>query len=110
MRIARHLVGSVLTGVLAVTAFGCQGKTTIPDTAHKEVEGSSGLSYTAHEPGNIYVLDTTKDKKVFEGRVNTGDQVVVRPERDQIVVAGTEAHHTELHGDHNYRIYFDPNH
>ncbi len=110
MRIARHLVRPVLAGVLAATAFGCQGRSTIPDPAHKEVEGSSGLSYTAREPGNVYVLDQTKNEKVFEGRVNTGDQVVVRPERDQIIVAGNDAHHETLHGDRNYQIFFDPNH
>jgi hypothetical protein len=110
MRNARRFVLTLLAGMLSATAFGCEGKTTIPDSAHKEVQGSSGLSYTAHEPGNVYVLDKTKDKKVFEGKVNTGDQVVVRPERDQIVVGGTDARHTELHGDHQYQIFFDPNH
>ena len=112
MRIARHLVLVLFAGMLAVTAFGCEGRATVPQNAHLEQEGTgSGLSYTAREPGNLFILDKTKDKKVFEGKVNTGDQVVVRPDRDQIVVAGNDAHHSEtLHSDHHYQIYFDPNH
>ena len=111
MRIARHLVLVLFAGMLAVTAFGCEGRATVPQNAHLEQEGTGGLSYTAREPGNLFILDKTKDKKVFEGKVNTGDQVVVRPDRDQIVVAGNDAHHSEtLHSDHHYQIYFDPNH
>jgi hypothetical protein len=111
MRIARYLVRPVLAGVLAATAFGCQGRSTIPSNAHLEQEGTGGLSYTAREPGNVFILDKDKNEKVFEGRVNTGDQVVVRPDRDQIVVAGNDAHHSDtLHSDHHYAIYFDPNH
>jgi hypothetical protein len=112
MRVARHLVLTLLTGGLAAIAFGCEGRaTTVPQNAHLEQEGVSGLSYTAREPGDVFVLDKTKDKKVFEGKVNTGDQVVVRPDRDQIVVAGNEAHHSDtLHSDHQYQIYFDANH
>jgi len=111
MRVARHLVLTLLAGMLAVTAFGCQGRATVPQNAHLEQEGTGGLSYTAREPGNLYVLDKTKNEKVFEGKVNTGDQVVVRPDRDQIVVAGNEAHHSDtLHSDHQYQIYFDANH
>src|SRR5579859_7717576 len=111
MRIARHLVRSTLAGVLAATAFGCEGRATVPQNAHLEQEGTGGLSYTAHEPGNLYILDKTENKKVFEGKVNTGDQVVVRPDRDQIMLAGTDAHHGEtLHSDHQYQVYFDPNH
>jgi hypothetical protein len=112
MRIARHLVLVLFVGMLAVMAFGCEGRATVPQNAHLEQEGTgSGLSYTAREPGNLFILDKTKDKKVFEGKVNTGDQVVVRPDRDQIVVAGNDAHHSEtLHSDHHYQIYFDPNH
>ena len=111
MRVARHLVLTLLAGMLAATAFGCQGRATVPQNAHLEQEGTGGLSYTAREPGNLYVLDKTKNEKVFEGKVNTGGQVVVRPDRDQIVVAGNEAHNSDtLHSDHQYQIYFDANH
>jgi len=37
------------------------------------------------------VLDQDKNEKVFEGRVNTGDQIVVKPDQDQIVLAGNAA-------------------
>ena len=69
------------------------------------------MSFTAHEPGNVFILDKDKNQKVFEGRVNTGDQVVLKPDVDQIVVAGNTANHSvPLKPDHHYGIYFDPQH
>jgi len=111
MRIARLIVGPVLAALLVGTGIGCQGRATIPSGAHLEQEGAGGLSYTAHEPGNVFVLDKDKDQKVFEGRVNTGDQVVVKPEQDQIMVAGNAANHSmPLRSGRHYAIYFDPQH
>ena len=111
MRIARHLIRPVLAGLLGATAFGCEGRATIPSDARLEQEGTGGLSYTAREPGNVFILDRDKNQKVFEGRVNTGDQVVMKPDQDQIVVAGNAANHSlSLKPDHRYGIYFDPQH
>jgi len=111
MRNARSIVGFVLVALLVGFAGGCQGRATIPSGAHLEQEGAGGMSFTAHEPGNVYILDKDKDQKVFEGRVNTGDQVIVRPEQDQIMLAGNSANHSmPLKSGRHYAIYFDPQH
>ena len=100
-----------VAGLLLAAAAGCQGRGSIPSDAHLEQSGTSGLSYTAHEPGDVYLLDSTENKKVFQGHVNTGDQVVVKPSVDQIIVAGNSANHSEtLHDNHEYRVYFSPSH
>src|SRR6185437_94706 len=91
MRIERLTIRRIFAGLLFAAAVGCQGRATIPSDAHLEQEGAGSLTYTAHEPGNVYVLDKDKSEKVFEGRVNTGDQIVVKPDKDQIVVAGNAA-------------------
>jgi hypothetical protein len=97
--------------LLGMAAAGCQGRSSIPSNARLEQTGSSGLSYTAHDPGNVYVLDSTDNKKVFEGHMNTGDQLIVKPSVDQIMLAGNQANHNEtLQPEHQYQIYFDPSH
>jgi hypothetical protein len=106
-----RLLVSIIAGVLLVAAIGCQGRSSIPSGARLEQSGSSGLSYTAHDPGNVYVLDSTDNKKVFEGHMNTGDQIIIKPSVDQIILAGNSANHsTTLSPDHQYNIYFDPTH
>lgn len=93
------------------SALGCQGRAAIPSGAHMEQSGAGALSYTAHESGNVYVLDADKDKKVFEGHMNNGDQIVVKPDQDQIVLAGSNAEHSVgLNPQHHYEIYFQPGH
>lgn len=107
MRIAT--LSLALAGLLLVATIGCQGRSSIPSSSHLVQSGRNGLSYTATEPGNVYVLDADNNKKVFEGHMNQGDQIIVKPSVDQIVLAGNNANHSEaLKPDHNYEIHFDP--
>lgn len=111
MRTTCFSVTAGLAGLLLMAAIGCQGRSTIPSNARLEQSGTNGLSYTAHDPGNVYVLDSDGNKKVFEGHMNTGDQIVVKTSVDQIILAGNNANHSEtLKPDHKYEIYFDPSH
>lgn len=88
---------------------GCQGRAAIPADAMLTQSGCGGLSYTASRAGNVFVLDTDTDEKVFEGHVNNGDQLVVDPGDDRIVLAGNNApHNIGLKNSHNYEIYFTP--
>src|SRR6516165_8381061 len=98
----RRLI-SIFGVLLGMAAAGCQGRGSIPSNAKLEQTGTSGLSYTAHDPGNVYLLDSTDNKKVFEGHMNTGDQLVVKPSVDQIILAGNESNHSEtLQPEHQY--------
>ena len=109
MRIARHLTLSSLAGLSIALAIGCQGRSSIPSDAHLETSGAGGLSYTANRAGDAYVLDTDRNVKVFEGHMNNGDQLVVNPSEDRIVLGGNTAEHaTSLKPDHRYGIYFTP--
>ncbi|HSZ54159.1 MAG TPA: hypothetical protein VK797_00750 [Tepidisphaeraceae bacterium] len=107
-----RLITSTLAGVLLLIATaGCQGRGSIPSGARLEQTGTSGLSYTAHDSGNVYLLDATDNKKVFEGHMNIGDQIIIKPSVDLIVLAGNQANHSQtLQPDHQYQIYFDPSH
>lgn len=109
MRLATQFTTFGLMGLLAAIAVGCQGRAAIPSGAHLEQSGSGGLSFTAHQAGDAYVLDTDKNTKVFEGHMNNGDQLVVNPDQDRIVLAGNNAeHNVSLKPGHRYEIYFTP--
>jgi hypothetical protein len=71
------------------------------------MSGVGNLTYTAEFAGDVYVLDTHQSRKVFAGHMNKGDQIVINPSRDQVMLAGTSAKHDiGLKTDHNYQIYF----
>ncbi|HEY2584147.1 MAG TPA: hypothetical protein VGI81_00110 [Tepidisphaeraceae bacterium] len=109
MRFATKFTTLSLMSLLAAIAAGCQGRAAIPAGAHLEQSGSGGLSYTANQAGDAYVLDADKNAKVFEGHMNNGDQLVVNPDQDRIVLAGNNAEHSvSLKPGHRYEIYFTP--
>lgn len=109
MRFARHWMIASFAALLAGGGFGCQGRASIPSDAQLENSGSGKVSYTATQSGNVYVLDSDTNKKVFEGKANNGDQIVVEPDRDKIVIGGTDApHDIALKPDHRYQIFFKP--
>ena len=111
MRTLRYLLISSVAGLMIAIGAGCQGRSSIPSDAALENSGSGRVSYTANSAGNVYVLDTDKNEKVFEGHVNNGDQVVVEPDQDRIVVGGMNADHkVGLKADHRYAIYFKGDH
>ena len=107
MRIAHRWISASLAMILGAAAVGCGGRSTIPSGAHQETAGPGHISFTASQPGNVYVLDEDKNRKVFEGHVNNGDQVIVQPNQDRIVLRGDNAPHGEsLNPNHRYGIYF----
>ena len=102
-------IGSFIVALSAGLIVGCQGRAAIPSDAMLEQSGRGGLSYTASRAGNVFVLDTDADEKVFEGHVNNGDQLVVNPGDDRVVLAGNIAPHSiGLKNSHNYEIFFTP--
>lgn len=109
MHVRSRTIRSIgLTALLAAGIAGCSGHASIPGSAHNVTGGVGKLAYTAEGNGNVYLLDADKNKKVFEGHVRRGDQVVVEPTRDRIVVAGDQAdHQPALNPNHRYQIYFD---
>lgn len=111
MRTVRYMMMLTVAGLMIAAGVGCNGRASIPSDAAMENSGSGRVSYTANQAGNIYVLDTDDNKKVFQGHVNNGDQVVVEPDQDRIVVGGTNADHTpSLRANHRYAIYFKADH
>lgn len=109
MRYVQPFAALVLLSGFALLGAGCQGRASIPPGANLEQTGTGGLSYTAHQSGNAYVLDADNNSKVFEGHMNNGDQLVLKPNQDQIILAGNNADHSvSLKPDHRYSIYFTP--
>lgn len=107
MQIARSIAISIFAGVMIGGAVGCQGRASLPANTEQVRTGSGRLSYTATDTGNVYVLDEDQNKKVFEGQMKAGDQIVVEPDQDRIVLAGNDApHNTALTANHRYSINF----
>ena len=107
MRIAKYGIVSTLAGLLIAFAVGCQGRSSIPADAQLENSGTGKVSFTAAGAGDVYVLDATSNTKVFQGHVNNGDQSVVEPDQDRIVVGGNNAdHNPALNPNHRYEIFF----
>jgi hypothetical protein len=111
MRFTAQSVTSYLAALLIVGLVGCTGRSSLPSTAHLEQEGTNGLSFTAPSSGTVYVLDANDNKKVFGGKMSTGNQLVVRPSLGLIVLDGNNVSLTDtLPVDHKYQIFFDPGH
>lgn len=110
MRVARPLTFLSLSTLFIALAIGCQGRSTIPSNATLEQTGRGGpISFTADRTGNAFVLDSDENQKVFEGQMRSGDQLVVQPGRDRIILGGNDADHKiGLKQDHTYKIYFTP--
>ena len=104
MRIRQLAIPALLSALLGLTVVGCQGRTAIPNDAHLENSGPGQVSYTASQPSDIWVLDETDNKLVWNGHVNTGDQIVVKSDENKIVVGGSD-HAASLSSSHRYGIY-----
>ena len=110
MSFARAFLLACIAVSLVAVEIGCQGRSSIPSDAAMVNSGQNGpISFTADRDGDAYVLDSTTNEKVFEGQMHRGDQLVVEPGRDRIVLGGNNADHKiGLKPDHNYRIYYTP--
>ena len=107
MHFSRHLFLPAMA-VFLMSIYGC-GRASIPAGAQEVRSGSGDLSYTATQSGNVYVLDRDANAKVFEGQMKNGDQLVLQPGQDRIVLGGNNADHTPaLNPNHRYAIYFIP--
>ena len=112
MRFVGRLTLVISVVLLIGSTIGCQGRATIPAEAVLAQAGQGRpISFTADRAGNAYVLDATSNQKVYETLVHEGDQLVVEPMRDRIVLGQEEQDHKiELQPDHTYQVYFDAGH
>jgi hypothetical protein len=105
--IARKSIFRCLAIAFIAFPMGCEGPATIPPTGTLEMSGVGNLNYIAESAGDVYILDTHESRKVFAGHMNKGDQILLNPSQDQVMLAGTSAKHAiALKTDHNYQIYF----
>jgi hypothetical protein len=57
--------------------------------------------------GRVYISDRTDDKILYQGEVQRGDTVEVRPREDKIMVGGRVTSDRPLDDGHQYRIFFE---
>lgn len=109
-RIRPLLVNVVAMGVLGVALCACrmEGGMSIPSSARMMAEGNRDLSFTAQDPGTVYVYDATDDRILYTGRVESGDKVSLSPADNRLRVGGRTALESGLNQNHQVRIYFEP--
>ena len=78
----------------------------IPRRADLVREGTGKLRWRADLDGAIYVYDPGGDVVRYTGPVRRGDEVLVRPDNDEISVAGRVVSAENLRRDANHQLYF----
>lgn len=80
----------------------------VPSTAHVGAEGNERLTFTTDGPGTIYVVDESDNKLLYSGHAPGRRQVVVDPERNEIMVDGALVQEDSLRPGNTRKIYFRP--
>ena len=69
-------------------------------------EGFDKIRWTADLDGTVYVYDVDADHIAWTGRVRRGQEIVVDPKRDSVMVGDEVVYQDNLGKDAQHRIYF----
>jgi len=89
-------------------APGCasNGLKSVPGDAMLVQEGGSAFTYTATDPGTVYVRDQGADRIIYSGRMSPGDQLQVDSNAQRVTVAGRTVKTPALRPDASYQVFF----
>lgn len=105
----RQSAAAVTIGVLAMLSGCADRPMPVPATASLMSEGNGDrIAFMPTQYGRVYVSDRTDDKILYQGEVQRGDTVEVRPKEDRIMVGGRITSDRPLDDGHQYRIFFEP--
>lgn len=79
----------------------------VPTTATLKGEGKDRLAYTAEQDGNIWVTDADRKELVTTAAVLRGDQVIIDPKDNRVMVNGRTIYDHNL-PNNDHRIFFQP--
>lgn len=104
----RQSAAAVTIGFLAILSGCADRPMPVPSTASLMTEGNGErIAFTATSFGRVYVSDQSADKILYQGEVQRGDTVEVRPREDHIMVGGRITSDRALDDGHQYRIFFE---
>ena len=92
-----------------LVAAGCESDrmSNIPPSATVSSSGNMQLTFTAPQPGTVWVYDVNNDRIVYSGSVAPNQSVVVDPTTNQITVDGRVVFDKGLNSGDQHRIYFE---
>jgi len=105
----RQYAAGVTIGFLAALSGCADRPIPVPSTATLMSEGNGErVAFMPTQYGRVYVSDQTDDKILYQGEVDRGDTIEVRPREDRIMVGGRITSDRPLDDGHRYRIFFEP--
>jgi hypothetical protein len=109
MTTLRQSAAAIAIGFLAMLSGCADRPMPVPSTATLMSEGNGDrIAFMSTHFGRVYVSDQTDDKILYQGEVQRGDTVEVRPKEDRIMIGGRITSDRPLDDGHQYRIFFEP--
>lgn len=79
----------------------------LPRDARNVATGTGQVSYRARDRGRVYVYDADDQRVLFVRDIRDGQEIVVDPENDRVLIDGKKVYDNNLERKHTHRIYFE---
>jgi hypothetical protein len=109
MRLSHIAAPAALSLSLLIGVSGCMHDRheEIPSTAMMAAEGDERLAFTAQEEGKVFVYDVNADRMIYSGNLKDGDEVVLDPEHNTLMVDGRTALEDGIRRGNRHQIFFN---
>ncbi|MDQ3439886.1 MAG: hypothetical protein M3478_06000 [Planctomycetota bacterium] len=121
MRLDVRLIGMTLACVLgSALSIGCQSsgqrdgegtgilRAGLPPGATVVAEGSTQLTYTPEEPGQVYLYNMTQDRVLGRFHLRRGQRFAMDGVSGRATIDGNEVRIAETKKNGSYQVYFLP--
>ena len=118
MRFDARLIGTAVACVLGLAfATGCQSsgrssgeggilRAGIPPAATVVAEGSTQLTYTPEEPGQVYLYNMTEDRVIGRFYMRRGQRFAMDGVAGRATIDGNEVRIAETKKNGSYQVFF----
>jgi len=83
-----------------------RGLADLPKDAVRVDQGRARLHYTADRDGHIYLFDENDDRVIYSGKIQKGQDFIVEPDREVMLLNGKSFDDVRLRSGDHYRVYF----
>jgi hypothetical protein len=80
----------------------------VPAYANEVKSGSGPLSYTAEQPGRLYLVDSDDDVVLYHGELKQNQVFAVDPDAKRATIDGQYVFTREINPNHSHRLFFAP--
>ena len=121
MRFDARLIGTTLAFVLgSALLVGCQSsgqrdgegggilRAGVPPSATVVAEGSTQLTYTPEEPGQIFLYNVTTDRVIGRFYMRRGQRFAMDGVANRATIDGNEVRIAETKKNATYQVFFTP--